>query len=30
MAKDLDMEKEKYDLTESCSGCEEETTCSSK
>jgi len=30
MAKDIDMEKEKCDLTESCSGCEEETTCSSK
>jgi len=30
MAKDLDMEKEKYDLTESCSGCKEENTCSSK
>jgi len=30
MAKDLDMEKEKYDLTESCSGFKEENTCSSK
>jgi ATP-binding protein involved in chromosome partitioning len=30
MAKDIDMEKEKCDLTESCSGCKEETTCSSK
>lgn len=28
--KDIDMEKETCDLTESCSGCEEESTCSSK
>jgi ATP-binding protein involved in chromosome partitioning len=30
MTKDIDMEKEKCDLTESCSGCKKETACSSK